>query len=408
MNHLAEHKLSKADISPVEISEIMPADILQRPARDIRVVVAMSGGVDSSVAAAIMQAKGYQVIGITLQLYNHSSDSTAPARKGACCAGQDIHDARNVAAHLGITHYVLDYENRFKQSVIDDFADSYVRGETPLPCVRCNQSVKFNDLLAETKRLGADALITGHYIRKQVHDGVASLYRAVQDKKDQSYFLFATTAAQLETLYFPLGGQDKAVTRQMAEDYRLPVAAKAESQDICFVPDGNYRTILEKLRPEAFVGGDIVDMAGNILGQHKGIAHYTIGQRKGIGIGGGMGDGGGAGDDTKPLYVLKLDAKHQRVIVGEKQALGNESILLGNCNWFTEDDALMQQSVTVKYRSVMKPIQARLERQGDKMRVHFTEPQYGIAPGQAAVCYDGDRVLGGGWIQRENCDNDFK
>ena len=396
MNHLANNTLPKTDIL-----EVMPADILQRPASDIRVVVAMSGGVDSSVAAAIMQAKGYQVIGITLQLYNQGDNSATPARKGACCAGQDIQDARNVAAHLGITHYVLDYENRFKQSVIDDFADSYVRGETPLPCVRCNQSVKFNDLLAETKRLGADALITGHYIRKQVHDGVASLYRAVQDKKDQSYFLFATTANQLETLYFPLGGQDKAVTRQMAEDYNLPVAAKAESQDICFVPDGNYRTILEKLRPEAFVGGDIVDMAGNILGQHKGIAHYTVGQRKGINLGGGIGGGGDAGNDTKPLYVLKLDAEHQRVIVGDKKALGNQSILLGHCNWFADDESLMQQNITVKYRSVMQPIEAKLERQGDRMRVHFTEPQYGIAPGQAAVCYDGDKVLGGGWIQRE-------
>ena len=377
-----------------KIDALLPADVLNRAPHDIRVVVAMSGGVDSSVAAALMHQQGYQVIGITLQLYDHGKATTA--RKGACCAGQDIQDARNVAAYLGISHYVLDYENRFRQTVIDDFADSYVRGETPLPCVRCNQTVKFQDLLAETKRLGADALITGHYIQKMMKDDVVSLYRGAEDRKDQSYFLFATTQAQLQNLYFPLGGQEKNVTRFMAKEFNLPVADKADSQDICFVPNGNYRSVLEKIRPEAFVGGDIIDEDGNVLGQHQGIVHYTIGQRKGIGI-------GGRDDASKPLYVLKLDADKQQVIVGEQDALGNESILLGNCNWLVEDDELFSNiNIVVKYRSVMAPISASLVREADdKIRVVFAEKQHGISPGQAAVCYHENKVLGGGWIQRE-------
>ncbi len=377
-----------------KIDALLPADVLNRAPHDIRVVVAMSGGVDSSVAAALMHQQGYQVIGITLQLYDHGKATTA--RKGACCAGQDIQDARNVAAYLGISHYVLDYENRFRQTVIDDFADSYVRGETPLPCVRCNQTVKFQDLLAETKRLGADALITGHYIQKTMQDDVVSLYRGAEDRKDQSYFLFATTQTQLQNLYFPLGGQEKSVTRFMAKEFNLPVADKADSQDICFVPNGNYRSVLEKIRPEAFVGGDIIDEDGNVLGQHQGIVHYTIGQRKGIGI-------GGRDDASKPLYVLKLDADKQQVIVGEQDALGNESILLGNCNWLVADDELFSNiNIVVKYRSVMAPISASLMREADdKIRVVFAEKQHGISPGQAAVCYHENKVLGGGWIQRE-------
>ena len=287
-----------------------------------RVVVAMSGGVDSAVAAGLLVRDGYDVVGITLQLYDHGA---AAGRKGACCAGQDIHDARNVAARIGIPHYVLDYESRFRQAVIDDFADAYVRGETPIPCVRCNQTVKFRDLLATAADLGADALATGHYVRRVEGAHGAELRRAADPSRDQSYFLFATTPEQLAFLRFPLGGLAKAETRALAARFGLPVAAKPDSQDICFVPNGSYANVVEKLRPEAVVPGEIVDLEGRVLGRHDGIIRYTVGQRRGIGIGGGI---GGRDADSDPLYVVRLEPASHRVVVGPRTALARVQKLL--------------------------------------------------------------------------------
>ena len=286
---------------------------LNRPPAECRVVVAMSGGVDSSVTAALLSEAGYDVVGITLQLYDHGA---AVERKGACCAGADIYDARQVAARLGIPHYVLDYESRFREQVMDDFADSYLRGETPIPCVRCNQTVKFHDLLETARDLGADCLATGHYVQRVMGADGAELHRAVDDKKDQSYFLFATTAEQLDFLRFPLGGLDKEATRALAARFDLPVADKPDSQDICFVPSGNYAGVIEKLRPGAAEPGDIVHQDGRVLGRHEGIIHYTIGQRRGIGVGGGV------TDENSPLYVVRLDPEKKQVIVGPRDALG--------------------------------------------------------------------------------------
>src|SRR5690348_1132837 len=280
---------------------------LAKPARDCRVVVAMSGGVDSSATAALLVDQGFDVVGITLQLYDHGA---ALAKKGACCAGQDIHDAARVAERLGIPHYVLDYESRFRREVIDDFADAYARGETPIPCVTCNRTVKFRDLLATAKDLGADALATGHYVRRVDGPRGPELHRAADDSRDQSYFLFATTRAQLSFLRFPLGGMSKDETRALARRFDLPVAAKPDSQDICFVPTGSYGDLVAKLRPEANAPGEIVDERGNVLGRHDGIIHFTIGQRKGLGVAGG-----------EPLYVLRLDAALKRVVVGPRAAL---------------------------------------------------------------------------------------
>ena len=364
-----------------------------KPAAETRVVVAMSGGVDSSVTAALMVEAGYDVVGVTLQLYDHGA---AIGRKGACCAGRDIHDARNVADQLAIPHYVLDYESRFRDAVIDEFADSYLRGETPIPCVRCNQTVKFRDLLATARDLGADALATGHYVRRETGDGQAALLRGVDPDRDQSYFLFATTRAQLDFLRFPLGAMEKRETRAHAQRFDLPVADKPDSQDICFVPDGNYARIVEKLRPEAHAPGDIVDLGGAVLGRHEGIVHYTIGQRRGLGL-------GGRPEGEEALYVVRLDPAARRVIVGPRAALGTARIALGDINWLGPD-ALSADGMacTVKLRSTMRPVAARLEPGPEgAMSVRLDQPQFGISPGQACVFYDGDRMLGGGWIQRQ-------
>ncbi|MPY76124.1 MAG: tRNA 2-thiouridine(34) synthase MnmA [Alphaproteobacteria bacterium] len=368
----------------------------KKPA-ETRVVVAMSGGVDSSVTAALLREEGYDVVGITLQLYDHGA---AAGRKGACCAGQDIHDARNVAARIDIPHYVLDYESRFRQSVIDDFADAYSRGETPIPCVRCNQTVKFRDLLSTAADLGADALATGHYVRRVEGGKGPELHCAADPSRDQSYFLFATTPEQLAFLRFPLGGLAKAETRALAARFGLPVAAKPDSQDICFVPNGSYASVVEKLRPEAVVPGEIVDLEGRVLGRHDGIIRFTVGQRRGLGIGGGI---GGRDADSDPLYVVRLEPASHRVVVGPKTALARGGLSLAGVNWLGGDGAPQHGiCVSVKLRSAMAPVAATLGvRPGGEADVVFAEPQYGVSPGQACVFYDGDRVLGGGWIRRD-------
>ncbi|WP_262694822.1 tRNA 2-thiouridine(34) synthase MnmA [Kordiimonas aquimaris] len=359
----------------------------ERKPADTRVVVAMSGGVDSSVTAGLLKEQGYDVVGITLQLYDHG---VAVQKKGSCCAGQDIHDARRVAEELGIPHYVLDYESRFKEQVMEDFADSYIKGETPIPCVRCNQTVKFKDLLATAQDLGADCMATGHYVQRVVGEGgKAHLLRGKDNGKDQSYFLFASTQEQIDFLRFPLGGMDKEETRAHAERFGLIVADKPDSQDICFVPEGGYVSVIERLRPGAMEPGDIVDIDGNVLGQHKGIVRYTIGQRRGIGIGG----------TEDPLYVLKLDPARRRVIVGPKEALATREILVKEVSWIGEDvpnDGLL---VTAKIRSTRPGVSAKLFAGNDgTARIELLEPETGVSPGQAAVFYHDDRVLGGGWI----------
>ncbi|MGZ9097565.1 MAG: tRNA 2-thiouridine(34) synthase MnmA [Micavibrio sp.] len=353
-----------------------------------RVVVAMSGGVDSSVVAALLHEEGYEVIGVTLQLYDHGA---ALAKKGACCAGQDIYDARRVAEERGFPHYVLNYESKFKDSVIEEFADSYLRGETPVPCIQCNQSVKFRDLLTVARDLGADCMATGHYVQRVINPktGMAELHRAVDTTKDQSYFLFATSQEQLDYLRFPLGGWTKDVTRNHATRIGLITADKPDSQDICFVPGGDYTKIVKGLRPEAGKSGDIVHLDGRILGQHDGVIGYTIGQRKGLGV------GGGHTDDNAPLYVIKLDPQNARVIVGPKEALACDIIHLKNCSWLDQGADI----VTLKFRSMMQPVECRVSRHADgSATLALNTPQYGIAPGQAAVCYNQDRMIGGGWI----------
>jgi tRNA-specific 2-thiouridylase len=360
---------------------------IERAPADTRVVVAMSGGVDSSVVAALLHGQGYEVVGVTLQLYD---DGAAQGRKGACCAGQDIHDARRVADGLGIRHYVLDFEARFRAAVIDDFADAYIAGETPIPCVRCNQTVKFRDLLGTARDLGADALATGHYVRRVAGQGGVKLYRAADFSRDQSYFLFATTPAQLGFLRFPLGDLHKDETRRVAFRLGLSVADKPDSQDICFVPQGSYARVIERLRPEAAAPGDIVDLAGRVLGRHEGILNYTIGQRRGLRVGGG-----------EALYVVRLDAAARRVIVGPHEALLTARILLRALNWLGDGDGPPSAGLEaeVRLRSAHRPVSAVVYGRGKSgAEVVFAEPEAGVAPGQACVIYDGERVLGGGWI----------
>ena len=343
-----------------------------------RIVVAMSGGVDSSVVAALAHASGAETIGVTLQLYDHGA---AVGRTGSCCAGRDIRDARAVCDRLGIAHYVFDHESRFRDTVIDDFADEYLAGRTPIPCVKCNMGVKFTDLFRLARELGADALATGHYVRRVEGPEGAELHRAADPARDQSYFLFATSQDQLDYLRFPLGGLPKPRVRELAAELGLAVAGKPDSQDICFVPDGDYAGLVKKLRPEADTSGEIVDLAGRVLGQHRGIIHFTVGQRRGIDIGG----------QAEPLYVIRLDAPARRVVVGPKRALAVAGARLTDLNWIGGNH---RGALTAKVRSLAKPVPARLD--GD--RILFDAPEYGVAPGQAAVLYDGDRVLGGGWI----------
>ena len=357
--------------------------------QETRVVVAMSGGVDSSVVAALMTEEGYDVIGITLQLYDHGQ---AVGKKNACCAGQDIEDARNVCEQIGIPHYVLNYENLFKESVIDDFADSYLRGETPIPCVRCNQSVKFRDLYKVAKDLEADALVTGHYIRRVEGENGPELHNAIDAGKDQSYFLFATTKEQLEYIHFPLGDMTKEETRKHAERFNLPVASKPDSQDICFVPNGNYAKVVEKIRPGALDEGEIVHIeTGEIVAKHKGIIGYTRGQRKGLG-----------GGFEKPLYVIKIDPSENKVYIGDEHHLFEDSLNIKNLNWIGEGKNPPKDGMEaeVKLRSLSKRTKAKIIPVGDngECEVKLFEKDRAITKGQACVIYDNTRILGGGWI----------
>lgn len=351
-----------------------------------RVVVAMSGGVDSSVVAGMLHKQGYQVIGITLQLYSQDIDLQ---KKGACCAGQDIYDAKRVASDLGFPHYVLDFEKTFKKDVIESFADSYMHGETPIPCVKCNQTVKFRDLYAYARELGADCMATGHYVQRNVNNNKAELYAGADVSRDQSFFLFGTTQEQLDFLRFPLGGIDKTETRAIAHELGLALADKPDSQDICFVPNGSYANLVAKMRPGTLEPGNIVDLDGKVYGQHKGIIYYTIGQRKGLDIG-GLKD---------PLYVIDLRAESHEVVVGPKEALSKSSIHLRDINWL--DERISHQAhfnCGVKIRSTQQAFSAEIVRHDAYVEVLFDEPQYGVAPGQACVFYEGSRVLGGGWI----------
>ncbi|MEM7441039.1 MAG: tRNA 2-thiouridine(34) synthase MnmA [Pseudomonadota bacterium] len=359
---------------------------------ETRVLVAMSGGVDSSVVAASLASEGYDVVGITLQLYDHGA---ALAKKGACCAGRDIHDARRVAETMEFPHYVLDYENTFKDAVIDEFADSYLAGATPVPCIRCNERVKFRDLLETAKDLDADCMATGHYIQRKMGPQGAELHKAADPNRDQSYFLFSTTQDQLDYLRFPLGHlKTKAETRDLARRFDLSVADKPDSQDICFVPNGSYAAVIEKLRPGAADPGDIVHLDGRVLGAHQGVIHYTVGQRRGLGIGGG-----------EPLFVLRLDADTRQVIVGPRDALGTRTVKIKEVNWlgdapFTSRD---EWPVAVRVRSTRQPKEAIVRpTSATTAEVELLAAEEGVAPGQACVFYeeDGTRVFGGGWITR--------
>ena len=363
---------------PGKETGMFPDFQLERPATEARIVVAMSGGVDSSVAALLAARTGAEVIGVTLQLYDHGE---AVKRSGACCAGQDIYDAAQVCEKLGIAHYVLDYESRFRDQVIERFADDYARGRTPVPCSLCNQSVKFTDLHAFARELGADALVTGHYVRRVVRAGRVELHKGRDPARDQSYFLYGTTREQLEMLRFPIGELPKSDVRALAAEAGLPVAAKPDSQDICFVPDGDYAGLVKRLRPSTDAPGEIVDLSGRVLGRHSGVVHFTVGQRRGLEIGG----------HADPLYVVRIDPEQRQLVVGPKSALAVSEAVVGSWNWLGED----QREVEVKVRSLSRPVPAARQ----EGRVRFVDPEFGVAPGQAAVVYAGERLLGGGWIE---------
>ena len=361
---------------------MLPRFDLKKDAISARIVVAMSGGVDSSVVAALAAKTGAEVVGVTLQLYDHGE---AVKRSGSCCAGQDIYDAKTVCDRLGIAHYVLDYESRFRTGVIDRFADEYAAGRTPVPCSLCNQGVKFVDLVAFARELGADCLATGHYVRRVEREGRAELWKGRDPARDQSYFLYGTTADQLDFLRFPLGDMPKSEVRRLAEEAGLTVAAKPDSQDICFVPDGDYAGLVKRLRPETAAPGDIVDLSGNVLGRHEGVVHFTIGQRRGIEIGG----------QPEPLYVVRIEPDERKLVVGPRRALAVGGARIEGLNWLAED----QTEVEAKVRSLARPVAGKWDGADDgRGRLTFATPEYGVAPGQSAVFYDGERLLGGGTI----------
>lgn len=385
------------DIAPMSQADLDAAIESVRQAvglpQGARVVAAMSGGVDSTVVAALLHKAGYDVVGVTLQLYDHGE---ALKKKGACCAGQDIHDARLAADLIGIPHYVLDYENRFKDAVIDQFADSYLKGQTPVPCIRCNQTVKFRDLLDVARDLGAEAMATGHYVRRATHGNRSQMRKAVDHSRDQSYFLFATTQDQLDYLRFPLADLEKPQVRGVAASLGLRIAAKPDSQDICFVPTGDYRTLIDRLRPQGREAGDIVHMDGRVLGRHSGITDYTIGQRRGLNVAVG-----------EPLFVVKLDPDHRRVIVGPREALLTARLTLEETNWLGDQATIEEAArdgapVLARVRSTRQPSPAHLAFIDGAVQVVFDQGEEGVAPGQACVLYDpadDERVLGGGFIQ---------